>query len=768
MRYLSVLLVLAHCHLRADIGSIRWVNVQTNGFMADVCVEGFNTNGTFEPFLTTNVFGVVEPTANTPYLEFRSMGFSFPDGAYKTYAAERAYLTDLVRKIYPGQTTNQIVHEGTNAIFTVALSRPVFALDSNATFTAFSGNFATTNVATNSLAASGLSAVTNLSAQQYGFTKAIANWAWVHWLDATGTTVRVEVVGFHWSARDGQPLARLEISCTDESGDAVTNAAVWTTDFWVPDPWATGRYFTTFQLSSFTEFDQLRFDFRAVPFIGDTNSILDTTRNLYGYPRPSSVTNLCNPNATYNPYRAAVEPVGGSDANGRATNVTDWTQIRQDHYFKTPAAMWSAIAGTNNLVNSRNTAGAGIGFIITTNTTNFEWSGGTISAGAASLAEAWAITMTAPGLPQAVITNRNSDRNVGHRTAFRNVSVATSDPAVPFFSGGALWFDQCRFDTPGTALIQSMTNVFLTHCAVTNMEQGLRAIASQNTAFGLLRGNNLDGLRDEMVFYTAISNFRPNTNRAGFLVNDYNTAIGAPTPEFGILYNNWFGGFADGNPAVSFGGACVITNGMAIVQNTFIKGSAAGAPLMGLFSSGNNPSTNILFWHNTVLGERIADVFSSASETATIWRNHISIKNNIIDLSGFKDDYEASAEDADRFGNRGVFYQTGCSGNMFVECRVNAAAGGFPTDFVGLYSHNPRSGGSTNIIAYARFVDRQAYDGSGTAAAGGGNYAMQSHSPGFGHTCEWLLPTDRRGLWRGRGDPPGAEASGNVGKGGFF
>lgn len=762
MRYLLLLFLLpAVC--RAAIGDVRWATVETNGWVLQVCVEGFAggvTNGTYyNGFATNNTL----TSTNALRLDVVDMGFN-SSGAYQAHV-DSAYGTKGLRLVTPGQLTNDVFAVGDDAVFRVALSRGIFSLTSNLTARLAAGAFAITNGGsrTNSAAAT-LSSQTNGSTQTYGMAKVIANHTWPGWQNSTGSTMRVRTMGFHWSAKDGQPVQCMKHIVTDASGDAVTNIATLVIDRTLPDLLPTAEYVSDFSLASFTEFDQLRIDFVAYPRIGDTNAVLDTTRNLYGRPLPASITNLCNPNATYNPFIAVVDPKDGNNTNGRATNATP-QNVNSAHYFLTVGAAWNAIAGTNNLVNSRNNPGGGVVYVFTTGQVGFDWTPDTLTAGAGALAPCWALTTTYPGHTQAVITNRTGDRNVGSRVAFKNIGCTISDPMVPFNGIGGVWFDQFRFDTAGTQPILSCPFVFVTHSVVTNLAQGLRNVSANATAFALLRGNNLDGFRNGMACYTVMSNHRPTTNLSGFTITDWiNTTA---QPEFQIVYNNFFGGFASGIPSISFGGSYHLTNGAAIVQNVFVRTAADSQPEMSLFSSGNFTSTNVLFWHNVTLGERIADVGSNGAETTRVNRHHWSMKNNILDLSGIKKDYDTTT-DANRVGNWWIMNQVNSSGNMFIECRVNSAAGGFPPEFAGLNSHHP-PGTGTNIVEFAQFTSRLAYTGSGTAATGGGNYRLLSTSPGFRDMIpDWILPYDIEGTPRGRIDPPGAHAAGNVRKGGFF
>lgn len=351
---------------------------------------------------------------------------------------------------------------------------------------------------------------------------------------------------------------------------------------------------------------------------------------------------------------------------------------------------------------------------------------------------------------------------------------------MPISSCQKLWLDKCKINSASLGPFQA-TEMWATHCAVTNLRQGFRASTITDNQWFNVRGCNLEGFTNTILVQLTMGNYHPNTNIFSAGVDGYRVVFDisgqGAAHDFQICYNNYFGGIVQASGAGFDVGtqAFVVSNGLAVVQNVIESCGAAAASVAQIASAQTRNSTNVIFWNNIVLGERIADVGSSGSENQSVYREKWSLKNNIMDLSGIKKDFNTTTSIL-RIDNWDLMNMVDCSGNIFVECRVNAAAGTFPPEFSGLNSNHPGGGtplgaGSsafTNVVNYPRFVDRKAYDGAGTIAAGGGKYRHFSDAPGFQLETDWLIAFDQEGFNRSAIDPPGTHSSGHVKKGGFF
>lgn len=759
MRWLLAILLLCAPRAFGAAGDITGIEVETNGWVVRVWVAGphagTNDGRFFNGFATNNAL-----TASNGFrIDLVSMGFT-DTGAATTYSRS-VYGTKLLRLVTPNQAIASVFTNDTvGCMYRVALSDYIYDLDSNTVAAITSAAFVNTNNAAQCIGASGIT-VTNSSAQVHA--KAIARYTWPGWNRETNSTMRLRMVGFHSSARWGRPLVCVKFIVTDESGDAVTNIQTQMQIDWsLPDIFPTGEYIADIPLAGFTQGDNLRCDFIAYPWIGDSASVMDTTLNEFAWPtsKPASITNLCDKNNAWGNHIGVVSLAVG--AAPRVTNVPP-AQVDPAHYFGSTAAANDQLAATNAQLNGHTTAG-GSYIYVRTGVTNF--SGATVASNV--IPRCWVTVKNYPG-DSVSITNESGTADLSDRVKIEGIRLAVIGTRIPFSGCQKLWLNQCTIDSPGAGPFQA-TEMWATHCEVTNLVQGFRASTLINNEWFNVRGCNLDGFNKTLLVQLCMGNYHPNTNGPDYRVVFDLVGQGA-AHDFQICYNNYFGGMAvgGGSEGCDVGNrAFVISNGLAMVQNVIERTGAAAAPCAQIGSIGALASTNILDWGTIYVGERIADLGSSGSETTAVSRDKWSHKGSVKDLTGVKKDYNTPT-DVDRIDNWTVMNQVAGAGNMFVECRVNAAVGTFPPEFIGLNSNHPGIlSTSTNTVNYPRFTDRKAYDGGGVATAGGGDYRLLSHAPGFLLKCDWLLPFDLAGRYRSAIDPPGPYVAGNVKKGAFF
>lgn len=754
---ITICLLLFFCRPAQADPDLTGFEIETNGWVCKVWVSELSSNSMFfNGMLTNNV------TSHTNGLRLTLVSMGFDGEGNATTVGRTIYGTKLLRLVTPSNTTNDIqTNAGVGSVFRVALSDWVYDLDSNITARVWFQAFQDTNSGVFCLGGSGFT-VTNSSIIPY--PKVIANWTWPGWNRETNSSIRLRAVGFHTSARQGRPLVAMKFIGTDESGDAVTNVqSEMVIDRTLPDIFPTGEYVGDIAQAAFTQGDRIRCDFIAYPWMGDANSVMDTTLNTYVAPRPTSITNLCDKTNGWSQWIAVI---GSAGAAPRVTNVHP-SLVNSAHYFGSWAAGNDQLAASNWLSHGHATSG---GSYLYAQNGIVNFSGATV--GSNLVPRCWTTLRPFPGHAVS-LTNDTGTDDLNDRVkidgSFEGGTIRLAFPGttIPFSSCQKLWLNQCTIDSPGLGPFQA-NEMWATHCNITNLVQGLRASSILNNEWFNVRGCNLDGFNHTLLVQMTIGNKHPNTNGPDYRV--VFDLVGQGTGhDFQICYNNFFGGMTVGGGSEGLDAgtrAFVVSNGFALVQNVIERTGAAASPAAQIASIGSLASTNILIWHNLILGERIADMGSSGSETALVWRDQWSSKNNVFDLTGFKKDYDTPT-DADRIGNWTVMNQVNGKGNIFVECRVNVAAGTFAPEFNGLDGIRP-FGQGTNTINYPRFTDRKAYDGGGAVTAGGGNYRLLSDAPGWGLVSDWLIRFDMEGLHRGRIDSPGAYASGNARKGAFF
>lgn len=642
------------------------------------------------------------------------------------------YGTKFVRRPYPLQTTNDIHPDAvTNSVPRIWTSTWFSRYASNITASIRNGAWASTNGAafTNCMATN--MTVINESIMEY--PKVIANWSWPGWNRETNSTMRLRVVGFHgFSVGFGQPLACVKFIVRDQSGNNYTNIATKMTVDWplfnsifeyvfgLAFPF--GEYISDIPLAGFVNLDQLRCDFLAYPWVGDTNAVFDTTRNIYTgiTALPTSITNLCDRLMTYTDIIAVVDP-GLGGAGARATNGSP-TGVHSNLWFTTIGKALEQVCASNNVIWNHNDAG-GATIHLTSNVV--ATLGASLTYGIPWQSKAWCVIKPYPG--HAVnLTTQTSGQRMSNVVQFVNITFGGS---AAFFSDENLgpWFNACTLTNTSVGIAQNCPVLWATGCRIPKLTQGLRANSIQNTSWNV-RQCNLEEFATTIGIRTTIGNWHPNLRGSTYRVmSDYSSGQTAPL-EYGICYNNGFFGMAEAQTMFTVGENLGITNGIAIVQNIF----EGCTNTLGTFNQGKNTAndTNHIDWHNLRLGVRTAGSWYTDSGSVRYDKEYIFLMAGINDNSGFKADDYISSPNGARIGGWRLMNQVGCSGTLFVECN-NAgsdAAGSFNPEFNGLNSYHP-IGSGTNEVAFPRFIDRRSWGEPVTPARGGGNYRLQSISP---------------------------------------
>jgi hypothetical protein len=748
---------------------VQWVSVMTNGNMAEVCVTDLGTNATFYHFFRsfTNVVGLntnilyLPSTTNGLRISVRSQGYD-PAGNPTNYT-RNVYGTKPARLPYPNDGTNDIRQvQGTNAIFRVFLHDPVFAGDSNLLAWVETGAFATTNAVTNCLAASSLS-VSNLS--QVPYPVAPIDWAYPpnnRWTNATETLAAIGGGWVPWGWDRGEPLACLWFKLEDEHSNALTNVvASMEIDYGSTCDTALGPfglYLARFSQSIFTNLDTLAGTAKGYPWIGDASSVVTITN-----------INLCDRLYTYVTRPTCYVARGGSDANGRPTNVPP-ALVSSGHYFASINGALAAGSGTNNILDGHNDTG-GLMVYVAPGITN--WTGGTAATG--NRPEAWPTILPVPGT-HVVLTNRDGDQDIRDLVKISGdggtMELAFDSTLVPFNGIDHMWWDRVLVNSPGAGPVQNCTNWYITGGSVPQFAQGLGPFSSQSTALRLLRGVDLDGFNHNITFGTMIGCRHPGTNGGNYsLARDGLTL--AQTARYAILYNNQLHGFTRNGDCVTAANTLGTTNGAIwIVQNEIeycANNVSPNLTFLMTYETGGAAHTNGYYCLNADVGKRGGFMYDSGSVAGPSPKVNCFGWDNWKEVSGWKGDNQAGNSDAGSTGGWGPLNQVGWSGNVWLHPEVDNGAGAFFPEFRGLGTSLCLR---TNTVDYPRWRDRKAYAGDGVVASGGSDLRLKSDSPGFlNRHSRSYLKFDIARVYRARSpdfDPAGPRVDGNVRKGMFF
>lgn len=216
----------------------------------------------------------------------------------------------------------------------------------------------------------------------------------------------------------------------------------------------------------------------------------------------------------------------------------------------------------------------------------------------------------------------------------------------------------------------------------------------------------------------------------------------------------------------------------AIARGASIRGNAVeqligGQPFWWIGADGTTASVvGILFENNSLAGGRANFGYNDAGTVGYVHK-FWGMKNNLLESWATKHDTFGTPN-----GNRtlawSVLYGVASTGNFSPHIANIGASGSFMFEFIGLNSYQPSSSGqppagSTNVTAYVKFTNRQAYIGPGANnGAGGGAYTLLLTSPAHPLTATITDPFDFTGKTRTSSDDPGAYVFTPASSGNFF
>ena len=251
------------------------VAVRSDGFSADITVEGFTTGATYNFGLSGSYNSA---TASTPYIDVVSKGFTSAGAA--TTTTRRVYVTSAMRKVYPNQNSKDETGGGDLTI-RCSLSEPIYQKDNAGagnsgtapTFTAPSGFIV--NAGGGSQSSNAASAVTVTNNSTLAYPKAMGHW---DWRTVKPFTRKTDTFTVGYRAVSAYGIAGVRLDATGATSAANVNATATTVS--KVGPTASGLYYDAYQmtvpLTSFTQGEQIRLRARVYPLVGDTTEDIDT------------------------------------------------------------------------------------------------------------------------------------------------------------------------------------------------------------------------------------------------------------------------------------------------------------------------------------------------------------------------------------------------------------------------------------------------------------------------------------------------------------
>ena len=747
-RYLSLLFLLVALRCWGAAGDILGAEIQTNGWVLKVWVSEIDTNGAFSFGFGTNGSGT-----STVVLTGTCAGFD--DVGASNRMNLTVYGTKQLRKPYPYNTNNDVVASGSDSVIQIALSD--YITPDWAGTISFAANFYS-----NSASAT----FTPTNSSQTAWPSPVANWSWPGRQLISGSTMTLRTVAFGHHPQQGRPVRVVKFIAQDTSGNATTNyVTIPTIDSTAGDAVPIVEYIASMNISSFTQSNLVRCDFIAYPWAG-TNFLSTLDGVNANPPEYAPITNVCNRLLTYGEgVVAVVDSASGSDSTGAV--VTNFNYLSPPAAFLSIAGAANAINNTNKVWFSRTNVG-GATIYCRASTNNYNWTGGTVSAGNA--APCWVTVATYPGDARAWITNFNGTKDITDCVALSNMTISVSPAAGCFDNINDLWFDNCTLDCPANIMIYRIPRFYVTRCAVDRqVGQIFHPLSTTTLCPVLIRGNTFKTNTDPIYCYTMLGNKRAITNSfvgGMVLMEGY---AGNPSSQPIFAFNQWDGLFGTAR-GVQIGLSSNIVR-CAVVQNTFEWWSSSGQACLWIAADSSiNEVDNVLVWNNTITGDRVNEAYNSIgtnSHSRVWWRK----LNNAFDDDNIKSDTFAT-QDSARTGNWSQLFGVASRGNMLGNLAAIGAADFTHTQdggFAGLATLET----STSLAAnWPDYTDRKAYNGA-ASEAGFGTYRLNSTSPmllpALALETVWALPYDIEGNARGMLDPPGAYASASPRKGaGFF
>lgn len=731
---------------RGAVGDIIGLEVETNGWVVRATISGLNTNGMFYSGLRTN-----GTPSLTNMLTLSVTGTGYNSALSQVSVGRTLYATKHLRLPYPREQTNDFQPQGDDVVIRLALSEYVCAGDT-VTATARAGYYAVTNGTGTNANAFTAQTVTNSSTQVSPMP--FGKWAVVPMQQITNSTMRVKSSDWHWAARDGKPVAAVKYTAIDEHSN--TNSVTVTSMTWDPALRA-AVYVADLDISTFTNGDKIQVSRTVYPWIG--TNLFTTTNGAHITSPFYNLTNLCDRTRQCGNSYAVVDAANGS-SSGVVVSHTNWNPNAVPVPFQTIDQALAAARLSNSIWFAHSdTAGA----VLMLTNGSYTYTGGSGALGTNGRTHTIITRHPSADKMSTIIGNQSGNQGAGYWVTIRGLNITNNSSLNYWSNGGFVWWDDCLINAlcNGLAFQYGEYAQYVTSCVISNNPQGWRGYSTRSAPTPLFAGNDV-GVDQSGDAYAVIGNiFRRQTVGAW---GDTHSSSPDPAAVGGIIYGNQLFRMNPSASTTDIGQTNRI--GFAIVGNTYEATNNSGIS-MTLYGDGiTNPATQILVWHNNLLGQRLNYNYNDTQVTG-VERYFFSLQGNFFDDYNIKTDTfnSSPAPSGNRIGNWASIYGVMQRNNAKNETSGIGASGFMnvtASGFEGLYTWS--DGGTTNWPA---FRNRLAYDGAG-ARLGTGDYRLRQTSPMWGTEGLRLISHDLDATARGLYDPPGAFSTGNPKQGGFF
>lgn len=628
--------------LRVDIIS---AGVYT-GWCADVVVENVAsaTFGTFN-------FGTPGSTAASNfYLEVASESWNEQVPSTRNRIV---YGTKAVRQPYSNESDVEATADGSDLIVRVSLSDYVFELDENPEYTIKAGwwdDGSVTNTAATGTAVNG---------STVGYPTAIGQWDLVngefYTIVDSGFTVGFHA--FHAFGTCGVAFTATGVSSAVSQTEYVSAPTVHQYE-------RSGLYGEShkafFNLTSFQNGEPINIRAEVFPYIGGTTAKLDTDVNGTAYKDITYLDSqnqvLCNKSEDQRAF--AVVATGGNDGTGQSSNSLATAETTP---FLTIAAA----------MNASQTSVPPTDIYVKAGTFDY--------LGAAPSAETYSFRRNIRAYPGTSPTlNRGSNVDFNQKWLAWNNFTITGNAFGDGNNGERFsMYVGCTFASNSggvTGLGYRSYGCAFINCFVDGNED-LDQFSSVRMKYHFI-GNNFGstvGTSCDIV-HTAIGNSGATARL------DYDGYRVGPMRN-PVFYNNYC---VDGNTTTSpvSNHADFVSNGLAFVGNVF-EATTDGSAVVYMWADANLiPMHNVLFSHNTVIGDR-CNLFYNDNVSGAVYRSNIYMTGNALESFNTKHDVfnnPTYGQQGSRIGTWAFLHGVGCKDNRY-DSTESAA---FIQDFSGI------------------------------------------------------------------------------------
>jgi len=717
------------------IGDILSVSIDGSGWTTTIGISGLASGGSYAMGFGSN--NSITGTA-LPKLKFTITSSGFDDNTNPIQVTRYVYGTTGVRQPYPNNNLKQEFISGINVYCTLSLSDYIYQKDINIKADISGGLYTYSSTPNNQI--TGIS-VTNNSILQY--PSVIANWSWPGYELITGNTFKIRCLAYQHFGESGRPVKAVKFTVNDTSGNYLSGIQTQLTtdniDFYTTIP----EYIHTFTASgNLVQGSIISGNFVAYPWVGDLTSIIDTSKNIgtpYPHAVPSTIIYVNDFSGTYGTTIAIVDPTNGF-VTGQAIDITGFNPLNPPRAYLTICSGARAIFNYNNTNRARGDVGAGIIYL---KSGDHSFVGASSTYGTTPNTYITIKPFSGENKNTVRITNSAGNNDITDRIKIEDVSISGSVGSVNIWFSNitALWFNNCYFYVTGTSTIGGTTNLFLTNNNIGLLRQGIRSFSVNATSPLIVRNNIINDLSGIIYVYNFIGNTIYYTGTT--ITNN----IAGQTAPFSVIpifaFNKHYRSSLSNSNTWDFVSTYNANNlttgisGMAIISNLYENINPSNLTALSIFSSASDSGRayNALLWNNNFLGKN--NMFYNDQGTLPVYKDHISVKNNLFSNLNIKTDTFGTAN-GNRTGNWTCMHGVGWEGNIFAEISGVGSATNFPLIFPGLHSIM-----NTNVAdtGYFKFYDDGSMVGQ-IMQSGTGNYKLNSDSPAINIIKKQLLPVD--------------------------